>query len=487
MEPLTENIIKKVALRFFRHYYKYRLRYEDQPVTAKYDLEGVGGIVADGYYSFKKVDGKPFVATFEATSIGTREEVIYKPQQKVLFWDGFAVATVLTLLFAGLNYFYGFHELTGTRLAARIGLTLFSLLVCLVAFYLIAKNFSRYRYIYAIEQFKKYYADEQWVALASDVFPNSNDKYLRELKNQCVNNGFGLLMIDDKLDSKILITPSRQDIFMGKRRMVEFFSKNRLPAQIKNSKLAGEFGFWRSQLPELFHKDHSLLRYKRSFFNQIAVAALCLVLMGMIFSKELQKADLQVVDNQEYREDIATSKSNNQPEQPEYLTDSTLPSNKKKQQLNEGYWDTSSPPKVEQDTASTEEASPLAENKASEEFTSKGGEQEIAYDCTRYYNFDSPKYIIEEGVYPTWQSTLDRLTGLRKNKLECASLLLACFSKNEKGYVVYLGMIYNSREEAMDEWSRLDKEQPKAVPNSKLKLRRLDPILEVSAQQGGNK
>jgi hypothetical protein len=292
-----------------------------------------------------------------------------------------------------------------------------------------------------------------------------------------VRNGFGLLVIDDKLDSKILITPSRQDIFLGKRRMVEFFSKNKLPAQLKNSKLAGEFNLWRSQLPDLFQKDNSLTRYKKNFFNQMAVVALCLVLMGMIFSKELQNADYQMVDSKEYRDSIATSKSNNVPEQAEFLTEDLANTKKKKSQ--EKYWDTATKPKTEKETAIASIDQPSEKRETADEFTSKGGSAETAYDCTRYYNFDSPKYIIEEGVYPSWQATLTRLNALRKDNLECASLLLACFSKNEKGYVVYLGMIYNSREEAMDEWSRLDKEQPNAIPNNKLKLRRLDPIGEM--------
>ncbi|MEK7257216.1 MAG: hypothetical protein AAB316_20850, partial [Bacteroidota bacterium] len=111
MEQLTEDILKKVALRFFRHYYKYRLRYEDQPVTAKYDMEGVGGIVADGFYSFKKPDGRDFSATFEATSRASKNEVLFKHQVKVLFWDGLAIAAVATVFLFSLNSLYQFHRL----------------------------------------------------------------------------------------------------------------------------------------------------------------------------------------------------------------------------------------------------------------------------------------------------------------------------------------------------------------------------------------
>ncbi|MCC6726298.1 MAG: hypothetical protein IT258_17455, partial [Saprospiraceae bacterium] len=223
-QQLTENIIKKVALRFFRHYYKFRLRFEDQPVTAKYDLEGVGGIVADGYYSFKKPDGKLFTATFEATSRESKDEVVYKPDQRVLLWDGLAVMSIVMVSLAFYNLRSPIHALDNTRFGERAILLFLIGLFVWMLFVLIARNFRRYRYIYAVEQFKKYFADEQWIALATDVFENKEDKYLAELKSQCVHNGIGLLTIDRNLDPKILITPSRHDIFAGKRQVVDFMS-----------------------------------------------------------------------------------------------------------------------------------------------------------------------------------------------------------------------------------------------------------------------
>ena len=58
----------------------------------------------------------------------------------------------------------------------------------------------RYRSIFAIEQFKQYYADEQWVAIGKDTFSEEEDHFFQELKKQCVYNGFGLLSMDDEFD-----------------------------------------------------------------------------------------------------------------------------------------------------------------------------------------------------------------------------------------------------------------------------------------------
>ena len=271
MEQLTEDIIKKVVLRFLRRHYKFRLRYEDQPVLAKYDLEGVGGIIADGYYSFTKTDGKPFTATFEATSKASKEEVIFKPQQKILFWDGMAIAAIFTVFLASLNLRQHFHPLDNTRLLERAALVLLVFGVFLTIFYLIARSFRRYRYIYAVEQFKKYYADEQWIALASDVFTDKEDKYLLELKNQCVFNGFGLLVVDEKLDPKIIITPSRQDIFMGKRRNVAFLPQTRMGERIIKSSFGKFWGLFGNKMPALLKKDTSVLRYRKTYYYQMLI------------------------------------------------------------------------------------------------------------------------------------------------------------------------------------------------------------------------
>lgn len=479
VEQITEDIIKKVVLRFLRRYYKFRLRYEDQPVQARYDLEGVGGIIADGYYSFKKTDGKPFTATFEATSKASRDEVTYKPQKQILFWDGMAVAAIFTVFMASLNLRYQFHSVDNTQIGERAALTLFVFGIFFLLFLLVARNFRRYRYIYAIEQFKKYFADEQWIALASDVFENAEDRYLRELKNQCVYNGFGLLMVDEKLDPKILITPSRQDIFMGKRKNVAFLSQNKMDELMNKGRFGPFWGIFGNKLPVLFQKDSSILRYRKTYYYQMLVLTGCLVFMGVIFSKELQNPAFTAVSKEKFTEEIARSKSNNLSEQETYLGDSASTPQRKKKRTDDSFWQLEKP--AAEPLSPAEEPPQFADNSKPEEevFTSRGIENYLIYDCSRFYNFGGKKFIIQEGTYTSWEDARQKLDQLREAGVESMALLLSCFSKTEKGFAVHVGLIYNTEAEAWQEFGRIRKTQQPLLKNMKdWKIRAIEPVIK---------
>ncbi|MDO8367853.1 MAG: hypothetical protein Q7T20_13715, partial [Saprospiraceae bacterium] len=82
-----------------------------------------------------------------------------------------------------------------------------------------------YRYIFAIQQFKQYFADEQWVAIAEDVFPSPIDPYLLELRNQCVYNGIGLAIVPLEGMVRKVIDPSRLGIFGKDRKMTQWVTR----------------------------------------------------------------------------------------------------------------------------------------------------------------------------------------------------------------------------------------------------------------------
>lgn len=480
MEQLTEDIIKKVVLRFLRRHYKFRLRYEDQPVLAKYDLEGVGGIIADGYYSFKKTDGKPFTATFEATSKASKDEVIYKPQQKILFWDGVVVASIFTVFLASLNLRQRFQPLDNTLIIERIALVMVVMGVVFTIFYLLAKNFRRYRYIYAIEQFKKYYADEQWIALASDVFTSGEDHYLRELKNQCVHNGFGLLTVDEKLDTKIIITPSRHDIFLGKRKSVAFLPQTKMQEQLKKGRFGKYWGLFGEKIPGFLKKDTSILRYRKTYYYQMLIITGCVVFLGVIFSKEMENPDFKAVSKEQFKGEIARSRSNNLPEQEAFLGDSaSTPAVKGKTRQDESFWQLE---KEETEPDTSGELPPsFAENTPSgeDEFTSKGLEGYLIYDCSRFFNFNGKKYIIQVATYTSWDKTRKKLDFLRNEGIESMALLLSCFSKSEIGYAVHAGMIYNSAAEARKELAAFRQKYGAELKEIQgWKIREIEPVME---------
>jgi hypothetical protein len=453
LEPLTEQIIQKVTLRFFRHYYKFRLRYEDQPVVSKYDLEGVGGIIADGLYSFKKADGQDFRATFEATSRATRNEVIFKTQPKVLFWDSLAISSVFCVFLFSFNLLYPLHVLDERTFVQRIALTVLFLLTGMGVYAFFARHFRRYRYIYAIEQFKKYHADEQWIALSYDVFGTHEERLLNELKNQCIFNGFGLLMIDKNLDPKILITPSRQEVFEGKRKAVELTSQTAPVLKTGDHRNTGWWQLFRSNLPAIFQKDTSILRFRKTFYHQMAVVAACLSLLGVIFSKEMQKIGFQSVEQQKHFTQTREKIKNKDRESISYLGDSaSTPKLKKPSDKlfieEKATEEASDPPRYE----AAQEPAPEAPQ---EEFTSRGVEEFLAYDCARFYNFDTRKYIVMAGQHANFQQAKKQMDQLAEQGMEVSVLRLSCFDQKASGYAVYAGLFYNTLKEATIEREKL--------------------------------
>ncbi|MEZ4932619.1 MAG: hypothetical protein R2788_10925 [Saprospiraceae bacterium] len=487
---LTENIIKKVALRFMRQYYKFRLRYEDQPVVASYDLEGVGGIIADGYYSFKKTDGRTFTATFEATSKESKDEVVFKPQMRILFWDGLAVASIITLALAAINYFKDLQLLDERTILIRILLIMASLVISMLIFYLIAKNFRRYRYIYAVEQFKKYHADEQWIALADDVFLGSNNKHFRELKYQCIHNGFGIVQVNQNLDTKILVTPSRQDIFVGKRKEVDFMPQQIAQQQKSVQKFDAKWALTQSWLPSFMKNQDAILRFRRSYNTQIAVILACFFLIGFLFMKELELSGYQIVDREEFRNDIAISQSNEVREQPEYLGDSLLTehhTNPDIEEFNRSIWrspKTIAAQKTLQDQTPkplpsppvTKPVPPPTKKDTTQIVVSQNKNEVLAYDCSRYFTFETYKYVVEENSYKNWPAAERRLALIRNSSIPSAALSKNCFFPGETGFIIYLGEIYNSPEEASQYIEELNSSSQTVIKNVRqLKITKLRP------------
>jgi hypothetical protein len=445
VEQITEGIIKKVALRFFRNYYKFRLRNEDQPVESNFDMHTDNGIVADGYYSFKKHDGTSFIATFEATSAETREEVQYRPQNSIRFWDAVAVGFVFTAILAFLNYLFQFHVLDERSVLIRIILISFSFGISFLVFYILSANFQRYRYIYAIEQFKKYQADEQWIALAADVFSESDDQYFRELKQQCVLNGFGLLLVEKSLNTKILITPSRHDVFKGSRKVFDFrrdsnkFKGVGLSLFQPIGNILG-LEFRSNKKPE----RTILARYRKTFYSQMVVSFCCTALVAFLIWKEMQNIGFREVEPAEYISSLARSQSNEVLEQQEYLGDSASTIQRKNARQN--FWLQASQPKVESKIA--ESGSERKDHKATVFPDRREGERFHIYDCSRYNSFQGTLYFIAEGEYATLFHTRVRLQQLYDQGLESGAVRQDCFFKRKPGFVVYLGMFFETEDEA---------------------------------------
>ncbi len=222
---LTENFVKQRFVPFLKDFY--RNRYEPLPDSIQVNLDNVseGGLVADGMITFRKSDGSPFVCTYEATSRDKSEEVKYALNLVYFLWDSAAFGAVCAAVAYAIFYRGQLEWLLDLGWTGNLGLILGVFTIGFFGWYFLMQSWRKYRYIYAIEQFKQYVADEQWVALAEDVFPAPHDPYLTELKSQCVYNGFGLALVPAEGLVRVLNAPSRLRVFGKDRKMVGWVTR----------------------------------------------------------------------------------------------------------------------------------------------------------------------------------------------------------------------------------------------------------------------
>lgn len=444
---LSENTIKEVALKFLKAYYKYRPRKREDVSVSSLNMRTAGGIIADGFYAFKKPDATPYVATFEATSYHTKDEIKYKIQKALLFWDGLAVSSLLAACVLTYGYVYNHFTIKQIGLTMGIGLVLVNLLVFYFLFRLLASKLRRYRYIYAIEQFKKYHADEQWCAFGEDVFEDKEDKYLNELKDQCVYNGFGLVRIDKDLKYHVVITPARHEVFSGKRSSMKFITQgtwyNNLaqePSPGVFDKLKKKFGFNTS--------TNNVLRFQKSYWPQLISTGIAFALIAIIFYREIQDADLVFVDRTVYLEDLSQLTTGEEQEPSLFVVDTAVNAVPRK----ETWWDDDVSPQIPLKSKPAKKAIP---QKGEDIYVENESDEILTYDCSRFYNLGGRKYIVEEGIYDNINLAQKRLNELKDKDLDVSILWIGCFSKTEKGYSIYFDLICNTELEALQIFGEL--------------------------------
>jgi len=222
---LTEDEVKRRFMPFLRDFYKNRYEPISNSVSVELDNVSKEGWVADGKITFRKSDGSPFVCTYEATSRDKAEEVKYQLNFHYFLWD----CAAFGLVCAALAYAFFFETdllwLVELKTIGNIGLLLGTGLIGFFCWYFVMQGWRKYRYIFAIQQFKQYFADEQWVAIAEDVFPSPSDPYLLELRNQCVYHGIGLAIVPHEGLIRKVIDPSRLGIFGKDRKITQWLTR----------------------------------------------------------------------------------------------------------------------------------------------------------------------------------------------------------------------------------------------------------------------
>lgn len=222
---LSEDEVKRRFMPFLRDFYKNRYEPVANSVSTDYDSVSIEGWVADGKITFRKPDGDAFICTFEATSRDKVAEVKFQLNFQYFLWDCTAFALVCAALTYAFFYEINFVPLVKMGWLGNIGLLLGTGMVAYFTWFFAMRGWRKYRYIFAIQQFKQYFADEQWVALAGDVFPGPTDPYLMELRNQCIYHGIGLAIVPLEGPVRKVIDPSRLGIFGKDRKMTQWVTR----------------------------------------------------------------------------------------------------------------------------------------------------------------------------------------------------------------------------------------------------------------------
>jgi cell division protein FtsN len=235
---ITEDDVKRAMVPFLKEFY--RNRYEPRPGSEVATLDNVSseGLVADVLLHFRSQDDTAFICACEATSRDKEQEVRFQLDRIYFLWDCAAFGAAFTALVYTIFYATQDRWLIGLGPTGNGGLLAGLLIIGFFLWYFTMANWRKYRYIMAVAQFKRYFAHEQWIALAEDVFPSPNDPYLVELRRQCVYHGFGLAIVRENGQVNALTNPSRLGLFGQDRQIAQWVTQTAFFHQVNRGMAA---------------------------------------------------------------------------------------------------------------------------------------------------------------------------------------------------------------------------------------------------------
>ncbi len=438
---MTEDRIIEIALRYLRGHYKYRPRIDEIAIRAR--LRGGKDLVADGMLSFTTPQEIPFSITFEATDYFKRNELWYKVLWPLAFWDAGAVASTagsLILLYLHWNKRLGIMHSYPYLFwpAALLGAIILTIVV-----YKVLLPLRRYRYIYAIEQFKAYFADEQWIVFSWDVFPGHADPLFKEVREQCIYNGFGMIEIARDEKVKLHLTPARETMTAKKKRkLIAFLTESDWSKTVQERVRSVN---WRDTLgrilarltrrPEL----DDLLRFKRSFWRQMSICGLSTLLLVVVLIREYGRRPVIYEDEERYLERMETLASELAAKGPEpdipVLLDSA------------SVWpiDKNAKPYL----TLMPETGPVQKqvSPASAYLALQGGKWKT-YSCDQAFQAVKGKYVVMTGNFFDPDYMKSTLLRLRENRIPVNGLWAECLFPKRGYYVLILEQAFNTLEEA---------------------------------------
>lgn len=479
---LSEENIKHATLSFLKTYYKNNESRGFGNTIATLDMQAGDGIVADGYIKFSVEDDpianmsakdaekiileekatnkktkKSFLATFEATSQGTAQEIQYSVQNTLLFFDALAIASIIAATSYGYNYMNDQFTLNQLGTFKFFGGFVLVLVTSMIGYALIFRYLSRYHHIHALAQFKRYRADEQWVAYGEDVFANPGNKYLLELRKQCIREGYGLITVNQALQPSLVMTPQRKPAKKDKRKK-RIFSAEKITNQ-KAFKWVGGIKMPQLKAP-INTADYS--RFTKSYWKQGVVIVAMIAVMGEVYYEEAKNPNIVYVDESKYQQELQAKKGNTIPEPLDYLVETTdgefvLNSELEKVAAEKKETNTAAPKTFKKNKARPKTV------KSDALIISTGFSEFVSYDCNRLSAMAGQNFLVQIATATSSTEAIKKVKTFNENGFKANAVWLGCFL-NKKIYVVYLDDIFNDKNAAT---VRLEKYQKLLIAKKK--------------------
>ncbi len=437
---LTENVLKKTTLKFLRRYYKFRNRADEKPLEAKTDVASEDGIIADGFMRIPLPDEKEdFIVTFEATSYDKIGEIRFRILYSRLIWDTLAVSSIIVLmLIAGLMEF-GWKPLFDFPQ----GVFFVGVWTIIFGIWEIFRRFfskmPRYRYIYAVEQFKKYFANEQWIAVGEDAVELLLPEELKELKNQCIYNGLGLLLVDDDLKINPLTTPSREVVIKKKRKRRTFQSITSIKLNMSLKGQLGKFSkrFLKKRKNKKGKPKANYLRFRqRLFINQFVTFFAATSFSAFLLYKDYSEPPVIYKDEDSYESVLLNKALEKFPEETHYFIDTPqIEPIKKKERpylnVDEGGMQKRNDPII-----------PYQDPKV-KVFFILDDHNPIEYDCSRLKNIGLGRYFLRVARFKTQKEAKDLVETLADISIYGGFFWEGCLNDSGRSFSVLIGSFYD--------------------------------------------
>ena len=510
---LTEDFVKRRFVPFLKGFYKHRYEPPADSIQVNYDNVGADGLVADIVLGFRKNDDTPFVCACEATSRDKAGEVKFTLNLVYFLWDAVAFGAFFSAVAYAFFYETRMLWLLDLHAAGNLGLIIGSFIIGFFGWYFTMQRWRKYRYIFAIEQFKRYSADEQWVALADDVFPAPSDPYLTELKNQCVYNGFGLALVPEDGEVRVLNAPSRLGAFGKDRQMVQWLTRSQWYQKMSAMTTASNVRppdvvqtYWNKTRHWLgylviapFKKyvwsilskpfDQSVSVYSRFMTGQtvqkwvfvISTLAIIPMCVDVLTHKEEDVADLEKLQN--------WHGGANPEDQPGYVLDGpAIPYDGKPTGVPKQYPISTKKPDVEVQTidlsGSDDDEVPTI-NLSDDDPTEEKPARKVAKPAQKpkvavksadpCANLAGKKgWVVQDNVFGSLDYATARVSALKAKSIAAQSTARSCFDGDGSGYIVWLGKVQATEAAAKKAAADLEKTlQQKALRKGKLLVRKI--------------